>query len=85
MNASSPARIPTHPVWIVNNSEGSGSGYITLSAATRSSVNCVFARLIWELGADEVAATISFLAGKTAPAYVGQTLHPNGGEIRCSM
>jgi NAD(P)-dependent dehydrogenase (short-subunit alcohol dehydrogenase family) len=35
--------------------------------------------------ADEVAATISFLAGKTAPAYVGQTLHPNGGEIRCSM
>ncbi len=35
--------------------------------------------------ADEVAATISFLAGKAAPAYVGQTLHPNGGEIRCSM
>jgi NAD(P)-dependent dehydrogenase (short-subunit alcohol dehydrogenase family) len=35
--------------------------------------------------ADEVAATISFLAGKTSPAYVGQTLHPNGGEIRCSM
>ena len=35
MNASSPARIPTHPVWIVNNSEGSGKGYITISAATR--------------------------------------------------
>jgi 1A family penicillin-binding protein len=57
MNASSPALIPSHPVWRVNNSEGSGKGYITLSAATRSSVNCVFARLIWELGADEVAAT----------------------------
>jgi penicillin-binding protein 1A len=57
MNASSPARIPTHPAWIVNNSEGSGKGYITLSAATRNSVNCVFARLIWELGADEVAKT----------------------------
>jgi 1A family penicillin-binding protein len=57
MNASSPARIPSRPVWIVNNSEGSGKGYITLSAATRSSVNAVFARLIWELGADEVAAT----------------------------
>ncbi len=56
-NASSPARIPSHPVWIVNNSEGSGRGYITLSAATRSSVNAVFARLIWELGADEVAMT----------------------------
>lgn len=35
--------------------------------------------------ADEVAATISFLATDTAAAYVGQTLHPNGGEIRCSM
>jgi NAD(P)-dependent dehydrogenase (short-subunit alcohol dehydrogenase family) len=35
--------------------------------------------------ADEVAATIAFLATPTAAAYVGQTLHPNGGEIRCSM
>jgi len=35
--------------------------------------------------AEEVAATISFLATETAAAYVGQTLHPNGGEIRCSM
>lgn len=35
--------------------------------------------------ADEVAATIAFLAAGTAAAYVGQTLHPNGGEIRCSM
>jgi NAD(P)-dependent dehydrogenase (short-subunit alcohol dehydrogenase family) len=35
--------------------------------------------------ADEVAGTISFLAADTAAAYVGQTLHPNGGEIRCSM
>ena len=66
MNASSPARIPTHPVWIVNNSEGHGSGFITLSAATRNSVNCVFARLIWELGADEVAATAKRM-GITSP------------------
>jgi len=35
--------------------------------------------------ADEVATTISFLATQAAAAYVGQTLHPNGGEIRCSM
>ncbi len=35
--------------------------------------------------ADEVAATVAFLAADTAAAYVGQTLHPNGGEIRCSM
>jgi len=66
MNASSPARIPTHPVWIVNNSEGSGKGYITITAATRSSVNCVFARLIWELGADKVAKTAKRM-GITAP------------------
>jgi len=35
--------------------------------------------------ADEVAATIAFLATEAAAAYVGQTLQPNGGEIRCSM
>jgi len=57
INSSSPARIPSKPVWIVNNSEGAGHGYMTISAATRNSVNAVFARLIWELGADEVAAT----------------------------
>jgi membrane peptidoglycan carboxypeptidase len=66
MNASSPARIPTHPPWTVNNSEGSGRGYITLSAATRSSVNCVFARLIYELGAEEVAMTAKRM-GITSP------------------
>jgi penicillin-binding protein 1A len=66
INSSSPARIPSHPVWIVNNSEGSGKGYMTISAATRNSVNCVFARLIWELGADEVAATAKRM-GITSP------------------
>jgi 1A family penicillin-binding protein len=66
MNASSPALIPSHPVWRVNNSEGSGKGYVTISAATRSSINCVFARLIWELGADEVAKTAKRM-GITAP------------------
>lgn len=35
--------------------------------------------------AAEVAAAIAFLCGEAAPAYVGQMLHPNGGEIRCSM
>jgi NAD(P)-dependent dehydrogenase (short-subunit alcohol dehydrogenase family) len=34
--------------------------------------------------ADEVAATIAFLAADRAGAYRGQVLHPNGGEIRCS-
>jgi len=66
VNASSPARIPSHPVWIVNNSEGSGKGYMTISRATANSVNCVFARLIWELGADEVAMTAKRM-GITSP------------------
>ncbi len=34
--------------------------------------------------ADEVAATISFLAADVTGAWSGQILHPNGGEIRCS-
>jgi penicillin-binding protein 1A len=66
VNSSSPAIIPTHPVWRVNNSEGSGHGYMTISRATANSVNCVFARLIWELGADEVAATAKRM-GITSP------------------
>jgi 1A family penicillin-binding protein len=57
INSSSPAVIPSHPPWHVSNSEGSGHGYMTISDATRNSVNVVFARLIWELGADDVART----------------------------
>ncbi|MBE0416947.1 MAG: PBP1A family penicillin-binding protein [Coriobacteriia bacterium] len=53
VDSSSPARIPTTPVWEVSNSEGRGRGFITMDAATRSSVNTVFARLIWELNDDE--------------------------------
>jgi membrane peptidoglycan carboxypeptidase len=41
----------------VNNSEGSGKGAMTIAAATAKSVNVVFARLIFELGAQEVANT----------------------------
>jgi NAD(P)-dependent dehydrogenase (short-subunit alcohol dehydrogenase family) len=36
--------------------------------------------------AEEVGESIAFLAREdVAPAYVGQVLNPNGGEIRCSM
>jgi len=66
IDASSPALIPSHPVWRVNNSEGSGKGYISISQATRNSVNCVFARLIWEIGADKVAKTAKRM-GITSP------------------
>jgi NAD(P)-dependent dehydrogenase (short-subunit alcohol dehydrogenase family) len=34
--------------------------------------------------AEEVAATVAFLAADLSGAYAGQVLHPNGGEIRCS-
>jgi 2-hydroxycyclohexanecarboxyl-CoA dehydrogenase len=34
--------------------------------------------------AEEVAATIAFLAADRTGAYAGQVLHPNGGELRCS-
>lgn len=61
VNSSSPAQIPSTPVWTVSNSEGRGRGMITMDSATRASVNTVFARLIWELndkdetGAEKVA------------------------------
>jgi len=53
LDSSSPAVIPSTPAWTVSNSEGSGRGMITLDSATRSSVNTVFARLIWDLNDDD--------------------------------
>jgi penicillin-binding protein 1A len=53
IDSSSPAKIPTSPVWEVSNSEGRGRGFITLESATRASVNTAYARLIWELNDDE--------------------------------
>jgi len=58
IDSSSPALIPTKPKpWLVGNSEGSGHGMITLAAATHASVNTVFARLAWEIGAKSIANT----------------------------
>jgi penicillin-binding protein 1A len=58
IDSASPALIPTKPKpWIVANSEGSGRGMITLASATAASVNTVFARLAWELGAKDIAKT----------------------------
>ena len=53
VDSSAPARIPSNPVWEVNNVEGHGRGWITLAQATRSSVNTAYARLIWELNDEE--------------------------------
>lgn len=76
VDSSSPAKIPSSPAWIVSNSEGSGRGMITMDSATRSSVNTVFARLIWELNdkTDSGAAKVSKVAKRMGivsdiPAY----------------
>jgi len=55
IDGSSPAYIPTKPKpWTPENSEGAGRGMMSLAAATHSSVNAVFARLIWGIGVDKV-------------------------------
>ena len=55
IDSSSPAYIPTKPkAWEVSNSEGHGRGLVTIETATRASINTVFARLIWEIGAAKV-------------------------------
>jgi 1A family penicillin-binding protein len=69
-DSSSPAVIPTRPPWKVNNSEGGGKGAMTLAAATAGSVNVVFARLIWEVGARNVATTAKRMGiTSDVPAY----------------
>jgi 1A family penicillin-binding protein len=77
-DSGSPAVIPGGrgaPDWVVYNSEGKGQGYISLEEATAKSVNCVFARLIQELGAAEVAATAKRMGiTSSIPAYPSITL-----------
>ena len=56
VDSSSPAEIPAKPKpWIVDNSEGDGSGMMSLESATHSSVNTVFARVADEIGIKKVA------------------------------
>lgn len=58
IDSSSPAYIATKPKpWVVSNSEGSGYGGMSLERATALSVNTVYARLAWELGAKDIAKT----------------------------
>ncbi len=55
VDSSSPAYIPTKPKpWVVSNSEGSGRGAMTVEAATWSSVNTVYARIAWGVGASKI-------------------------------
>jgi membrane peptidoglycan carboxypeptidase len=56
VDSSSPAEIPAKPKpWIVDNSEGAGSGMMSLESATHASVNTVFARVANEIGIKDVA------------------------------
>lgn len=71
IDSSSPAYIPTKPKpWVVGNSEGAGHGMISLASATHASVNTVFARLCWALGAKSVAKTANRMGiTSTIPEY----------------
>lgn len=71
VDSSSPAHIPTKPrPWEVSNSEGHGRGMVTMEAATRASINTVFARLIWEIGAAKVVKVAHRMGITSAlPAY----------------
>ena len=55
IDSSSPAQIT--PTWTVKNSEGEGSGNITLRSATTYSVNTVYARLAHGIGAECIVDT----------------------------
>ena len=55
IDSSSPAQIT--PTWTVSNSEGEGSGNITLRSATTYSVNTVYARLAHGIGAQCIVDT----------------------------
>lgn len=55
IDSTSPAQIT--PTWTVKNSEGEGSGNITLRSATTYSVNTVYARLAHGIGAECIVDT----------------------------
>lgn len=65
VDSSSPAVIPVKPVWTVSNSEGQGRGMITLAEGTYSSVNTVFARVVYALGPKKVVSMANKLGIKT--------------------
>lgn len=76
IDSSSPAYIDAKPkAWVVSNSEGQGHGLMTLEAATRSSVNTVFARVAKELGAKKIAKTATKMGITTkVPNYLSISL-----------
>lgn len=71
VDSSSPAFIDTKPKpWVVSNSEGRGRGMMSLQSATTASVNTVFARVAWEIGAKKIAKVAKRMGIETKiPAY----------------
>lgn len=71
VDSSSPAYIKTKPKpWVVSNSEGRGRGMMSLASATTASVNTVFARVAWEIGAKKIAKVAKRMGIETkVPAY----------------
>ncbi|HET6351227.1 MAG TPA: PBP1A family penicillin-binding protein [Coriobacteriia bacterium] len=76
VDSSSPARIPTKPrPWIVSNSEGRGSGSMSFRSATAASVNTVFARVAWAIGAKKIVKMANKMGIETPlKAYPSLTL-----------
>lgn len=67
IDSDAPVEIPSKPKpWVVENSEGTGSGMMSLDTATELSVNSVYARLAWALGIKNVAKTAKRM-GITTP------------------
>ncbi len=71
IDSSSPAFIPTKPkAWVVSNSEGQGKGSMSLEKATHLSVNTVYARLAWAVGAKKIARMAKRMGIETEiPSY----------------
>jgi 1A family penicillin-binding protein len=66
VDSASPAVIASKPKpWVVNNSEGSGRGLMTLRAATAGSVNTVFARVAHEIGPKKIVKTAKAMGIQT--------------------
>ncbi|MGV8083065.1 MAG: transglycosylase domain-containing protein [Coriobacteriia bacterium] len=80
IDSSAPAVIPMKPKdWVVRNSEGNGSGMMTVAKATSGSVNAVFARLGLIVGIPNVVQTAKTMGITTEiPAYASIALGSAG-------
>lgn len=80
IDSSAPVTIPMKPKdWIVHNSEGNGSGMMTVSRATAGSVNAVFARMAMVVGIPNIVQTAKTMGiTSDVPAYASIALGSAG-------